>query len=1519
MSDAETFSVRETLRDKRLIAVGATGFLGKVWVSQLLHALPEIAQLYLFVRSKNGQSSEDRFWEELTINPVFDPLREDLGEKKFNELLRERVTPIDGDVSKPLLGTTDLTRKFMSDADVIINAAGLVDFNPPLDEALKVNAFGMQNLVAFARTLGDLPILHTSTCYVAGNRSDLILEEDPRQFPFPKADVLEPSLWDPEREIEESLDLIKQAHTRAEDRFRQSHFLRVATENLTQRHEPASGSALDDELALVKRRFVAKTLREAGRERAEHWGFPNTYTYTKSIGEQVLLSSGLRSTIVRPAVIESSLSYPFPGWCEGINTSAPLIYLAIKGQVQFPMHPTAAIDVIPVDFVARALTVTTAALLRGEHQPVYQVGSSDTNPLPLRRLTELTGLAKRKRMKTAAGNAFWNRIQANIEPVSVTGAQYEKHGAPQIGKALRFTEGLLKRGRATPFSGVARSAERVVGKAARQTEAIAKIFDLFLPFTAENDLRFSTQALRTLIARVQKDEASLVHFAPENLDWRDYLVNIHIPGLEKWSEPLMDKKRAPKRTPKKAYDTLIQLAEETATRYGHAPAFSQLLDKQLARTSYAEVLTQARAGAARLASLGIEKGDRVLLVGANTPEWAIAYFAILFAGGVAVPLDKDLSQRAIDVIAQESGAKLGVFDSNVERPSKLSTLSIADLASADRDTEPPSLHIDGDDLASIIFTSGTTGKPKGVMLSHANFCALLSSVSAVFDLGPHDRVLSVLPLHHTFEFSCGLLLPFSHGAEVIYLTELSAENLVAGLTVGRVTAMIGVPALWQLLERRIQTQVETKGPVTQAAFKALSKINGRLGKTANINLGKIFFQTLHQELGGHVRTLVSGGAALPKETEALFHSLGLPLQQGYGLTEAAPVLTVGRKRPGTGVGRAIPGVELKIDNPNADGIGEVLARGKNVMAGYFNNPEATAEVLVDGWLRTGDLGKLDHKDQLQIVGRIKDVIVTENGENVYPEDIETALILPKQVDELAIVGITADAGSERVGCLAVCAKDTSPKAARAALTELFRGLPRHQRPRVLHVVEAPLPRTATKKVRRQEVQQILERIEDAGRVRSHENGEVTEVRRIVARLTQRAPQEIGASSRLHEDLGLDSLALTELCAALTAESEPLSLSLLTTCETVADIERILAVQPEPAADSDTGDTSPPKVPEVVQRLGKGVLGYAQRELYNTVLKTQVFGRAHIPYDRQVIVIANHSSHLDMGLVKFALGPYGEDLVALAAQDYFFEDRWRQFYFQNFTNVAPLERNGGLKKSLQQASRLIEGGKTLLIFPEGTRSAHGEMQAFKPALGNLVVDHQIDLLPIFLTGTHEALGKGRAVLRGREVAAHIGPMLAHNDLVRLTKDRRGADQYRAITRIAEASVAALRDKTPLTLDELAERANLRRQNPKQKMQSVFTDLEAKFRPETADKNLSFYFSLEGADHSRWTVAVEDRQCQVHPGKPASGVADCVLKTSPEMFERIVRESYTPDVQDFVSGRVKTNDLELLTQFKRIFDL
>ncbi|MCC6214227.1 MAG: AMP-binding protein [Polyangiaceae bacterium] len=1538
---APALDLDRVLGGKRLVVIGGTGFLGKVFWAFVLDRVPSLERMWLVVRPKGGQTADERFWNDIATSRVLDPLRERHG-PRFEAWLAERVIPIAGDVVHPFCGlASELREDLRGRIDAVVNASGVVDFDPPLDEALEVNAFGVQNLVALARDLGEVPLLHTSTCFVAGDRTGIIEEVDPREHPFPRAGELSQAHWEPGREIAECLDVIEQARHRANDAFRQSRFLDDAKRNLRERGEPGTGAVLEAEVEKVRRKFVEAQLSDMGMERAMFWGFPNTYTYTKAIGEQIVAASGLRFTVVRPAIVESTVAFPFPGWNEGINTSAPLIYSLREGQPQIPGSDH-YLDIIPCDMVAGGMLLSLAELLEGRAPPVYQYGTSDTNPFTMRRAFELSGLYKRRYFReTGRGGPILSQLHARWESSMLGEEAFEKWGPRRISEGARAASRWLGALPAGPARVLVRPAAKALAGFAEQQRRMGDVLGAFVPFTARYHYIFRCDATRAAAARLSPEDHARIGWEPERIDWRRYWFEVHVPGLERWVFPEIDKLLRRERKPPARHETLGALLVEMAERHGLAVALQRTEAHGLSRLSFVDWLARARACATRLREAGVVPGARVLLAGANHPAWAIAFFGVQLAGATAVPLEAEVEAAVAENLRRASGARVFLADTKVRdrvRPGLGEAVTWLDLIEASApgpagDDAPASSR----DVAALIYTSGTTGSPKGVMLTHENLTALVAALAPLFPLGKGDRVLSVLPLHHTFELTCGMLLPLSRGARIVYLDELSAERLEHALQEGRITAMVGVPALWEMLERRISTRVAEHGRLASSVFDFAVELSRSVGGTTGLDLGKLLFGPVHQALGGHLRFLVSGGAALPERTHRVFSGLGLHLAEGYGLTEASPVLSVAeggpRARPGH-VGRAVPGVELQIHEPNAEGVGRIRARGPNVMLGYADDEDATRLVLdADGWLDTGDLGRIDRKGNLVIAGRAKDVVVAANGENIYPDDVEARLGEVEHLRELAIVGIGDARGGERVACVAVVAPDDAlPRAerhvrARRSLERRLATLPASQRPAVLTLVDAALPRTATRKVKRNEVRRLVERVGVLSeRPPVAASGALDpaaqRVRSAVAVITRREPSTLRGEHSLRGDLGFDSLMLLELLVALEGQvGGTLDAERLTACLTIGDAEALLREQGAarlraPTTVVEEAEETPLEIPPALRDAAMEWLGRAQMGFYGNVLHVKVSGRAFLPHNRNTLVAANHASHLDMGLVKYALGSYGSDIVALAAQDYFFEgNRWRKAYFENFTNVIAFSRQGSLRQSLRQASNLITEGKTVLIFPEGTRMDDGEVHEFKPAVGHLALSAGADVLPVWLGGTHLALPKGALVLRRRDVTARIGPPLLHADLVRLTRDLGRTEASRAVARLVRRAVVELSRGRVLDASRL-EPGDLREDQRPETLDGVFRELQTRFVPGAIDRAVSFYFAL--GDRERWSVRVDATGCEVRAGK-AAATADCVLKTSPGMFTRIVREAYTPTPAEFVTGTVKTNDIGLLVTFQKVFNL
>jgi long-chain acyl-CoA synthetase len=694
-----------------------------------------------------------------------------------------------------------------------------------------------------------------------------------------------------------------------------------------------------------------------------------------------------------------------------------------------------------------------------------------------------------------------------------------------------------------------------------------------------------------------------------------------------------------------------------------------------------------------------------------------------------------------------------------------------------------------------------------------------------------DGVLSVLPLHHTFEFSTGFLTPLSRGAQITYLPELSGDALARAIKNGHVTGMVGVPALWELLHRRIKNKLYERSDWIGKTADAMIKANAWLRDNTPLNLGPIAFYPIHEGLGGRIRYFISGGSALSETIQKDFQGLGFTILEGYGLTEASPVLTVTRpeNRMLTGsVGRPLPGVEVKIADPDSSGVGEVIARGPNVMLGYYADEDATRDALVERWLYTGDLGKLDDDGNLFLVGRSKEIIVDTNGKNVYPDELEEIYLNSPHVKELSIVGLPDGIG-EKVACLVVADDEYDIALSRSELRrrveehfrEVSASLPYYKRVKVLHFTDVELPRTATRKVKRGEVVTILEALEASNKsaaatvTEKSADAESRWLIGLVANVSNRPQSEISLSSRL-ADLGFDSLMFVELATAIENAGGSISApERLNEAQDLRELASVVSRRPGaaggrggPTARSQSSHPEDKEiyVPSFVSRAGNKAGDVLQRLFYDRFLETHYEGRSNIPAHTNFIVAANHSSHLDMGLTKMALGESGKDMVVLAAADYFFDTKYKRAVMENFTNLVPMERTGSLRQSLRHASSFLDRGYNALIFPEGTRSLTGDMADFKPVVGYLALHARVGILPVYLHGTYDAMPKGSNIIKNRKVGARIGRHLEIAKLEEMTKGLPRTEAYRLIAALVKHEVENLRDNSrhPFDAKELRKR-------------------------------------------------------------------------------------------------------------------
>jgi long-chain acyl-CoA synthetase len=532
---AAALSVRKALAGKHIMLIGVTGFIGKVWLVNLLSDLPEIGRVYLLIRRQKSNPAVRRFEKIVEESPVFDPLHERYG-GKLSQFLAERVEVLEGDASQAGLGLDlETTARVAKGLDLIINSSGLTDFNPDLRDALATNVDAAMHILDFVRNSDHAGLLHLSTCYVAGARDGRVSETlRPNYTPAGIPD------FDAEREHASLYETIRQAEKLAESA---EITAQLRSEALGKEHaaKHLSGTALENQIRKNRIRWLRTYLTEAGMKRAHELGWPNTYTLTKSLAESLIVKYGadLPVAIVRPAIVETSIDKPFVGWNEGINTSASLSYLLGTYFRQLPTNQRKRLDIIPVDSVCRGMTLIAASIIERRHDPLYQLATSVTNPCDMRRSIELTSLAHRKHYRAQEGLEYWLRLRFDAIPVSKE--RYRRMSAPAqkaIVKSIQRAMAPLPLKR-TPLV-----------RAERNLEKVEKLIALFEPFILHNEHDFVADNVEKLSHALVAEERAQFGYNTCAIDWWEYWINIHIPALRRWTYPLIEGRPLEARPPR---------------------------------------------------------------------------------------------------------------------------------------------------------------------------------------------------------------------------------------------------------------------------------------------------------------------------------------------------------------------------------------------------------------------------------------------------------------------------------------------------------------------------------------------------------------------------------------------------------------------------------------------------------------------------------------------------------------------------------------------------------------------------------------------------------------------------------------------------------------------------------------------------------------------------------------------------------------------------------------------------------
>ncbi len=778
--------------------------------------------------------------------------------------------------------------------------------------------------------------------------------------------------------------------------------------------------------------------------------------------------------------------------------------------------------------------------------------------------------------------------------------------------------------------------------------------------------------------------------------------------------------------------TLADLVK-TFRKRGDAVALVHKTDYRTFQYPYHDLFRRACQFANFLARHRIKKGDRILLWGPNSPAWATVFFGAVLAGAVIVPLDIRSRQETIRKIDAQVRAKALFCTRYKQRPLRIKTFILEDLEKTldSADDKEPSTTVRPSDLVEILYTSGTTGDPKGVMLTHQNIVSNMHAMRRIEPLSSEDKLLSVLPLSHIFEQTAGFLYPLSQGASVCQIHSIKAGAIQDALRRERITTMVIVPRFLEMFKKSMPDQGRHLLPV-------LAALGGSLPRQAR----RAAFFFVHRPFGRKFKYFVVGGAPLDPTLERFFESLGFRILQGYGLTETSPIISCNAPdaRKTGSVGRIIDDVNVTFADK------EIWVKGPNVTQGYYKNPSKNKDSFEKGWFKTGDLGELDADGFLFLHGRKKDMIITSGGINVYPDDIEEVLKRIDGVRDACVVGRKQDGGEE---VHAVILQDER-RDLRDILRDANEQLDSEQQ--IQDITAWPFddfPRTPTMKIKKSEV---LEHIESSGEEKKKGPVSVPDMERglfsILRRLV-RDPSSIKSSAALGADLKLGSIDRVELVSLLEQEfNVDIDEARITRMTTVADLETMIHERRRAHRKTFSRWTRSGWCRAMRAAIQQAVIFPIVRAFCSP---QEVTGLDHLKsLTSPAVFTANHQSHFDTPLVIMHLPKSHRTRIAPAAWEEYFESknlikRAAKIIAYNFVTICfngyPFPQTRGFRRALQYTGELLDDGWSVLLFPEGTRSPDERMAPFERGVGLIASEMKVQIVPVRISGANEVLPRG----------------------------------------------------------------------------------------------------------------------------------------------------------------------------------
>lgn len=857
--------------------------------------------------------------------------------------------------------------------------------------------------------------------------------------------------------------------------------------------------------------------------------------------------------------------------------------------------------------------------------------------------------------------------------------------------------------------------------------------------------------------------------------------------------------------------------------------------------TYGEVSMLIQRLACSLKEHGLRPGHRVAIVAENCPEWVIAHLSILTVGATAVPLDIQMPQEQLLSFLTTSNSRFIFVSSktvalvqslsptitvvSMDPAAKSPHLSMKDLMSQDPQKPSVDRQVNPDDVASLLYTSGTTKKPKGVLLTHRNFMANAKDIMGKDLAGPEDNFLVMLPLHHAYPFMIAYLVPLLLGARMTFLSSLKGPDLMQCLHETGITIAVGVPQIFTMIRRSIFEELGRRPAFVRSLITLLLGLSDFVRTHTRWNPGRRMFASVHRRFGSSLRLLCSGGAKLDPQISKDLSSLGFTIREGYGLTETAPVIafsSLSRLKPGS-VGPPLASVEVRIDNPNKEGIGEVVVRGPNVMKGYDQAPAETEEALRDGWFYTGDLGYLDSDGYLFLTGRIKELIVTPGGKNILPEELEESYQQNPAITELCILGLPR-AGEEGEHLHAVVVPNfdylrehtihDSATYIKDALNSVAASLPSYKRISGVTFIKEPLPRTRLGKIQRHLVlamtQSTKTAVEPAPEQESETDQEIrqtttgqTVIQTLVGLVS--SDRAIRLDDHLDLDLGFDSLKRVEFQAALESRLGPVSETFMGEVVTVRDvITKLLALEQIPAEHTETTTSwhqifetpLPPALTKtvlaplsrgnkIIGQIGMAIVGSFSRIAFPLTVK----GLSHLPKEGPFILAANHLSFIDPFIILATVPPSTFTQLYTLGWEPFFRSPFRR-WIARVGHVIPVGPETPLVTVLKASVALLRNGKSLLIFPEGERSLDGQLLPFKKGLGVLACELHIPIIPVKIEGSFEVWPPDAKTPQRHPISLTFGQNLRITPSMIETWTTKGEDPPVVATQLIRDAVASL---------------------------------------------------------------------------------------------------------------------------------